>query len=490
MAVTPSSSLTFAACRRDVLAGLTASFALVPESIAFALVAQLNPMMGLYGAAIICFFTALLGGRPGMISGAAGSMVMVIIALVAQHGTAYFLWTVLLSGIVMMLFGLLRLSVLVRMIPHPVMLGFVNGLAIVIALSQLGHFKVDGHFLTGIPLGVMMALVIMTMGIVYLVPKVLSAIPPALIAIAVMGLAAWSLHLPTRTLGDMANMAGGWPIPSWPLAPLTFDTLKIIAPYALLMAMVGLLETLLTYNLTSDITRTTGQPNRECVALGAANVLSGLCGGMGGCAMIGQTMINLGSGGRGRLSGIVCGAMVMLYILCLSPLIAHIPLAALVGVMFVVAQQTFAWNSLRTMGRVPRSDVAIIALVTIITVLTDLAIAVMCGVIIAALVFAWKHAGQLQIRRDAHEGKTCYYGRGTLFFASTTRFDAAFDPYQDGDCTTLDCQHLLLADHSAIAALEALQRRYVHAGKKLVLTGLSAHSQRLLARAQVTPSQR
>ena len=483
MALIASPSFNLAACRRDVLAGLTASFALVPESIAFALVAQLNPMMGLYGAAIICFVTALLGGRPGMISGAAGSMVMVIIALVAQHGTAYFLWTVLLSGIVMMLFGLLRLSVLVRMIPHPVMLGFVNGLAIVIALSQLGHFKVDGHFLTGMPLGVMVALAAMTMAIVYLVPRVFSAIPPALIAIGVMGLAAWGLHLPTRTLGDMANMAGGWPTPAWPMAPLTLDTLKTITPYALLMAMVGLLETLLTFNLTCDITRTAGQPNRECVALGAANVLSGLCGGMGGCAMIGQTMINLGSGGRGRLSGIVCGGMVMLYILCLSPLIAHIPLAALVGVMFVVAQQTFAWNSLRTVGRVPRSDIAIIVVVTVVTVVTDLAIAVMCGVVIAALVFAWKHAAQLQIRRDTQDGNTCYYGRGTLFFASTTRFDAAFDPRHDSERTTLDCRHLLLADHSAIAALEALRRRYAQEGKQLVLTGLGAHSQRLLARA-------
>lgn len=488
MALISSSSFSLSACRRDVLAGLTASFALVPESIAFALVAQLNPMMGLYGAAIICFVTALLGGRPAMISGAAGSMVMVIIALVAQHGVSYFLWTVLLSGIVMMLFGLLRLSVLVRMIPHPVMLGFVNGLAIVIALSQLGHFKVDGHFLTGMPLMLMVGLVALTMAIVYLVPKLVAAIPPALIAIGVMGLAAWGLHLPTRTLGDMANMAGGWPTLSLPLAPLNMDTLKVVTPYALLMAMVGLLETLLTYNLTCEITRTKGQPNKECVALGAANVLSGLCGGMGGCAMIGQTMINLGSGGRGRLSGIVCGAMVMLYILCLSPLIAHIPLAALVGVMFVVAQQTFAWNSLRVFGRVPRSDIAIIIAVTVITVMTDLAIAVMCGVVIAALVFAWKHAGQLQLQREQQgDNDTCYRARGTLFFASTTQFEKAFSPEQDTERTLLDCQHLLLADHSAVAALDALKRRYEQEGKHLVLTGVGPRSQRLLEKAQRTP---
>ena len=477
-------SFHFSRCCRDVLAGLTSSFALVPESIAFALVAHLNPMMGMYGAAIICFITALLGGRPGMISGAAGSMAMVIIALVERHGVPYFLWAVLLSGGVMMLFGILRLSVLVKMIPHSVMLGFVNGLAIVIAWSQLGHFKHDGHFISGMPLLVMVVLVMLTMLIVYVIPRLTAAVPAALIAIVAMGVAAWGLGLPTRTLEDMGSVAGGWPSVHLPLAPLTLETFGIVAPYAVLMAVVGLLETLLTFNLTGDITHTGGQPNRECVALGAANVLSGLCGGMGGCAMIGQTMINLGSGGRGRLSGVVCGVMVMLYILCLSPLIAHIPLAALVGVMLVVAQQTFAWRSLCTVGRIPKSDLFIMALVTLVTVVSDLAVAVVCGVAIAALVFAWKHAELLRVTREEEGEVVRYVCRGTLFFASTTHFETCFTLECDPACTLVDCQHLTLADHSAVATLNALKQRYEQAGKTLRLVALGARSERLLARAQ------
>ncbi|PHX51559.1 sulfate transporter, partial [Pseudomonas syringae pv. syringae] len=318
--------------RAEVLAGLTTSFALVPECIAFALVAHLNPLMGLYGAFIICTLTALFGGRPGMVSGAAGSMAVVIVALVVQQGVQYLLATVLLGGLIMILFGLLRLGKLVRLVPYPVMLGFVNGLAIVIAMAQLEHFKVGESWLSGTPLYVMLGLVALTMAIVYLLPRLTRIAPPALVAILSVGLAVYLLGLPTRTLGDMAHIAGGLP------------------------------ETLLTLNLTDEITETRGYPDRECVALGAANVVSGAFGGMGGCAMIGQTVINLSSGGRGRLSGVVAGLMILMFVLFLSPLIERIPLAALVGVMFVVAQQTFAWASLRVLRKVPVNDVlAIIA---------------------------------------------------------------------------------------------------------------------------------
>ncbi len=320
--------------RADVLAGLTTSFALVPECIAFALVAHLNPLMGLYGAFIICTLTALFGGRPGMISGAAGSMAVVIVALVVQHGAQYLLATVLLGGVVMILFGVLRLGKLVRLVPYPVMLGFVNGLAIVIAMAQLEHFKDGEQWLNGLSLYLMVALVALTMLVVYLLPKLTRAVPPALVAILGVGLLVYLFELPTRTLGDMAHIAGGLPQLAWPDVPWSLETLKIIAPYAVLMAMVGLLETLLTLNLTDEITESRGFPDRECVALGAANMVSGLCGGMGGCAMIGQ-----------RLSGVVAGVMILLFVLFLSPLIERIPLAALVGVMFVVAQQTFAWAS-------------------------------------------------------------------------------------------------------------------------------------------------
>ncbi|HGY9627402.1 SulP family inorganic anion transporter [Pseudomonas juntendi] len=470
--------------RADVLAGLTTSFALVPECIAFALVAHLNPLMGLYGAFIICTLTALFGGRPGMISGAAGSMAVVIVALVVQHGAQYLLATVLLSGVVMILFGVLRLGKLVRLVPYPVMLGFVNGLAIVIALAQLEHFKDGEHWLSGSPLYLMIGLVALTMLVVYVLPRLTRVVPPALVAILGVGLLVYLLDLPTRTLGDMAHIAGGLPQLALPQVPWNLETLTIIWPYAVLMAMVGLLETLLTLNLTDELTESRGYPDRECVALGAANMVSGLCGGMGGCAMIGQTVINLSSNGRGRLSGVVAGVMILLFVLFLSPLIERIPLAALVGVMFVVAQQTFAWASLRVLNKVPASDVLAIIAVTVVTIFTDLAAAVLFGIVIAAINFAWQHARELYA--DSHvddEGGKVYQVHGTLFFASTTPFLNQFDPAQDPASVTLDCRHLSFVDYSAIAALKTLRERYAKAGKHLRVVHLSERCKKLLKRA-------
>jgi SulP family sulfate permease len=470
--------------RADVLAGLTTSFALVPECIAFALVAHLNPLMGLYGAFMICTLTALFGGRPGMVSGAAGSMAVVIVALVVQHGVQYLLATVLLGGLLMVTFGLLRLGKLVRMVPHPVMLGFVNGLAIVIALAQLEHFKSDGGWLRGAPLYLMLGLVAVTMAVVYALPRLTRAVPPALVAILGVGLAVHLLGLPTRTLGDMAHIAGGLPNLSLPAVPWNLETLRIVAPYAVLMAMVGLLETLLTLNLTDEITESRGYPDRECIALGAANVVSGLFGGMGGCAMIGQTVINLSSGGRGRLSGAMAGVMILLFVLFLSPLIERIPLAALVGVMFVVAQQTFAWASLRVLRKVPLHDVLAIFTVTIITVFTDLATAVLCGIVIAALNFAWTQARELyadsQIEAD---GSKLYRLHGTLFFASTAPFLNQFDHANDPPQVILDCRHLSFVDYSAITALKTLRERYAKIGKHVRVLHLSERCKQLLRRA-------
>ncbi|TKD29890.1 SulP family inorganic anion transporter [Azotobacter chroococcum] len=472
--------------RADVLAGLTTSFALVPECIAFALVAHLNPLMGLYGAFIICTLTALFGGRPGMVSGAAGSMAVVIVALVVQHGVQYLLATVLLGGLIMVAFGLLRLGKLIRMVPHPVMLGFVNGLAIIIALAQLEHFKDGEAWLSGTPLYLMLGLVALTMAIVYLLPRLTRAVPPALAAILGVGFLVYLLGLPTHTLGDMAHIAGGLPVPAVPDVPWNLETLAIVAPYAVLMALVGLLETLLTLNLTDEITESRGYPDRECAALGAANLVSGLFGGMGGCAMIGQTMINLGSGGRGRLSGVVAGVMILLFVLFLSPLIERIPLAALVGVMFVVAQQTFAWASLRVLDKVPLNDALVIVAVTIVTVFTDLATAVLCGIVIAALNFAWQQARELYA--DTHQeadGSKLYRLHGTLFFASTTPFLNQFDPAGDPPQVTLDCRHLSFVDYSAIAALKTLRERYAKAGKHLRVLHLSERCRQLLKRAGV-----
>ncbi len=472
--------------RAEVLAGLTTSFALVPECIAFALVAHLNPLMGLYGAFIICTLTALFGGRPGMVSGAAGSMAVVIVALVVQQGVQYLLATVLLGGLLMILFGLLRLGKLVRLVPYPVMLGFVNGLAIVIAMAQLEHFKVGEAWLSGTPLYVMLGLVALTMAVVYVLPRVTRAVPPALVAILGVGLAVYFLDLPTRTLGDMAHIAGGLPMFNLPDIPWNLDTLRIIAPYAILMALVGLLETLLTLNLTDEITETRGYPDRECVALGAANMVSGAFGGMGGCAMIGQTVINLSSGGRGRVSGVVAGMMILMFVLFLSPLIERIPLAALVGVMFVVAQQTFAWASLRVLRKVPVNDVLAIIAVTVVTVFTDLATAVLFGIVIAAINFAWQQARELYA--DSHieaDGSKIYHVHGTLFFASTTPFLDQFDPAEDPAQVTLDCRHLSFVDYSAIAALKTLRERYTKAGKHLRVVHLSERCRRLLKRAGV-----
>ncbi|ALI03805.1 C4-dicarboxylic acid transporter DauA [Pseudomonas sp. FW306-02-F02-AA] len=472
--------------RADALAGLTTSFALLPECIAFALVAHLNPLMGLYGAFIICTLTALFGGRPGMISGAAGSMAVVIVALVVQHGVQYLLATVLMGGLLMMAFGLLRLGKLVRMVPYPVMLGFVNGLAIVIALAQLEHFKSGGTWLSGTALYLMIGLVALTMAIVYVLPRLTRAVPPALVAILGVGLAVYLLGLPTRTLGDMAHIAGGLPGLALPQVPWNLETLRIVAPYAVLMALVGLLETLLTLNLTDEITESRGYPDRECVALGAANMVSGLFGGMGGCAMIGQTVINLSSSGRGRLSGVVAGVMILLFILFLSPQIERIPLAALVGVMFVVAQQTFAWASLRVLNKVPLNDVLVIIAVTIITVFTDLAIAVLCGIVIAALNFAWQQARELYA--DSYleaDGSKLYRLHGTLFFASTAPFLNQFDPANDPPQVTLDCRHLSFVDYSAVAALKTLRERYVKTGKQLRVYHLSERCKKMLKRAGV-----
>jgi len=470
---------------KNALAGLTTSFALVPECIAFALVAHLNPLTGLYGAFFICTITALFGGRPGMISGAAGSMAVVIVALVAQHGLQYFLATVILSGAIMLLFGLLRLGKLVTMVPHPVMLGFVNGLAIVIAWSQLQHFKADGAWLQGTALAWMCGMVLLTMLIVYLLPRLTRALPPALVAIVGVGALSATLHLPVHTLGDMAHIAGGLPMFALPDVPMNLETLRIVFPYALLMAVVGLLETLLTFNLTDDITETRGLPNRECVALGAANLTSGLFGGMGGCAMIGQTMINLSSGGRTRVSGAVAGIMILLFILFLSPLIERIPLAALVGVMFVVAQQTFAWSSLQVLGKVPRHDALLIVAVTAITVATDLATAVLCGIVIAALSFAWRHAREIRADVTQADGVKTYTPHGTLFFASIAHFNELFDPASDSQQVVLDCRHLRLADHSALVAVAALSERYAKAGKTLQVLHLSRRCENLLQRSGV-----
>lgn len=470
--------------RADVLAGLTTSFALVPECIAFALVAHLNPLMGLYGAFILCTLTALFGGRPGMVSGAAGSMAVVIVALVVQHGVQYLLATVLLGGVVMILFGLLRLGKLVRMVPHPVMLGFVNGLAIVIFLAQLPHFQPHGQWMTGRALWTMLGLVALAMAIIYTLPRLTRAVPSALVAIVAVALFTNVAGIETRTVGDLASIKGGLPSFHLPEVPWNLATLRIVFPYALIMATVGLIESLLTLNLIDEITDTRGKPNRECLAQGAANVVTGLFGGMGGCAMIGQSMINVGAGATHRLSGVVAGLGLLSFILFGSSLIERIPLAALIGVMFVVSAKTFEWGSVRVLGKVPRADALVIVAVTVVTIFTDLAVAVVLGVVISALVFAWQHASQIAVRtRREADGSKVYELEGTLFFASAKGFQNLFSPKDDPAEVVVEFGRAKVMDHSAIEAIDALAERYQKLGKRLHLRHLSTDCAELLLKA-------
>jgi SulP family sulfate permease len=479
-----SMSLSFAQAKNNVLSGLTVAFALVPEAIAFAVVAHVNPLTGLYAAFMMCLITAVLGGRPGMISGATGAIAVVIVALVVQHGVQYLFAAVVLMGLLQLLFGALRLGKFIRMVPHPVMLGFVNGLAIVIFLAQMPHFQQHGEWIMGRALWVMLGLVAVAIAIIYLLPRLTKAMPSALVAILAVALLTNLAGIDTRTVGDLASIKGGLPTFHIPSVPWNLQTLRIVFPYALIMAMVGLIESLLTLNLIDEMTDTRGKPNRECLAQGAANVVTGFFGGMGGCAMIGQSMINVGAGATQRLSGIVAGLGLLSFILFGSSLIERIPLAALIGVMFVVSAKTFAWGSVRVLGKVPLADAIVVVAVTIVTIFTDLAVAVVLGVVISALVFAWKHASHIdvQTRIDANGAKV-YELEGSLFFASIKGFQNLFTPKDDPERVIVEFGKAKVMDHSAIEAIDALAERYQKLGKRLHLRHLSTDCAELLLKA-------
>jgi SulP family sulfate permease len=475
--------------RNDLLSGLTVALALVPEAVAFAFVAGVDPLVGLYAAFMVGLITALFGGRPGMISGATGALAVVMVALVAQHGVEYLFAAVVLMGLIQIGVGVLRLGKLIRMVPHPVMLGFVNGLAIVIFLAQLESFKIKdstgvSHWLENDQLWLMLGLVALTMAIIQYLPKLTKAIPSSLAAIVTVSAIVIGLGLESRTVGDMASIAGGLPEFHIPLVPFTFETLWIILPYAFIFAAIGLIESLLTLSLIDEITETRGRGNRECIGQGAANVATGLFGGMGGCAMIGQSMINVNSGGRGRLSGISAALFLLAFILFASGLIEMIPLAALTGVMFMVVIGTFEWSSLRIMGKIPRADAFIIILVSGVTVASDLAIAVVVGVIVSALVFAWEHAKQLNVTiSEGKMGSKIYELNGPLFFASVKNFQDLFDVKNDPDDVVVEFQNSRVVDHSAIEAIDTLAERYLNAGKRLHLRHLSQECTELLEKA-------
>lgn len=481
-------ALSFTEAKNNILSGLTVALALVPEAIAFAFVAHVQPLVGLYAAFIMCLLTAVLGGRPGMISGATGALAVVSVHLVMTHGVEYLFATIVLTGILQIGFGVLRLGKFIRMVPYPVMLGFVNGLAIVIFLAQFGHFTVrDGAgnlvWMSGPQLLVMFGLIALSMVVIYVLPKLTKVVPSALAAIVAVSVLVALTGLPAKTVGDMASIKGGLPTFHLPMVPWNLATLHIIVPYAIILALIGLIESLLTLNLIDDMTDTRGQPNRECRAQGIANVVTGFFGGMGGCAMIGQSMINVTAGATRRISGIAAALFLLSFILFASAWIEKIPVAALVGVMFVVSAKTFEWASLRIFGKVPAHDVLVMVLVTVVTIFTDLAVAVILGVIISALVFAWQHAREIRasisIRKD---GAKVYELSGTLFFASIANFQRLFSPKEDPADVIIEFRHAKVADHSAIEALDGLVAKYEALGKRLHLRHLSPDCLELLTR--------
>jgi sulfate permease, SulP family len=485
--------------KTNMLAGITVAMALVPEALAFAIVAGVHPMAGLFAVVIVAFMTSAFGGRPGMVSAAAGSLAVVMTALVVQHGVEYLFAAVIGMGIIQLIIGWQKWGRFIRMVPAPVMLGFVNGLALIVFMAQLPAFKDDsGNWLQGIALWQLLAVVGATMAIIYLLPRLTKAVPSALAAIVLMTLAVFALGWDLRTVGDIASIEGSLSVllfgdPSnpalngfhIPMIPFTWESLVIVAPYALILAIIGTTESLLTMTLIDDITQTRGQGNRECLALGSANVVAGMFGTMGGCALIGQSMINTKSGGTGRLSGMTAALVVLLFILVLSDLIEQIPIAALVGLMFFVVIATFEWSSMAILRGMTKSDAAIVVIVTALTVIFDLAIGVISGVIIAALVFAWQHAQKVMLDRKVKpDGMVIYHVHGPLFFASAQNFTEQFDIENDPECVKIDFKYSRVYDHSGVEAIDKLTERYQAKGKKLVLKHLSPECQALLTKAK------
>ncbi len=477
--------------KTELLSGLTVALALVPEAVAFAFVAGVAPLVGLYAAFIVCLITSVFGGRPGMISGATGALAVVMVSLVTQHGVEYLFATVVLMGILQVIFGVLKLGKFIRLVPEPVIYGFVNGLAIVIFLAQFGQFKeksVTGElsWITGSALYTMLAIIALTMTVIYLLPKLTKSFPAPLAGILIASAVVLGFGIDTKTVGDLASIKGGFPSFHIPNVPINFETLRIIFPYALILAGIGLIESLLTLTLVDELTETRGKGNKECVAQGTANVVTGFFGGMGGCAMIGQSIINVTSGGRSRVSGIMAAVSLLIFILFGSELIQKVPVAALVGVMFMVCVGTFEWASFKIWNKIPKADFLVIILVTTLTVVFDLAIAVIAGVIVSALIFAWENAVKIRARKYVDDkGIKHYEVRGPLFFASTTHFLEKFESQADPADVIVDFKESRVFDHSGIEAIQKLSDRYQKIGKRIRFRHLSEDCRQLLAKAGV-----
>jgi len=473
--------------RTEVLSGLTVALALVPEAVAFALIAGLAPLTGLYAAFVMGLITSIFGGRPGMISGATGAVAVVLVTLAASHGPEYIFATVVLAGLIQLAAGLLKLGKFIRLVPHPVIFGFVNGLAIIIFTAQLVQFQdAEGHWLQGIKLYWMLGLSALTMLIIWGLPKITKSFPASLAAILSVFAVVTVLDIDTKTVGDLASIKGGFPPFHLPNVPWTLETFQLILPYAAIVAAVGLIESLLTLNIVDELTESRGRSNKEAVAQGAANVLSGLFSGMGGCAMIGQSLINVSNGARARLSGIVASVMLLVFVMFGSALIEKVPMAALTGLMIMVSIGTFEWASLKTFRRMPQSDFIVMVLVTLVTVLLhNLALAVLVGVIIAALVFAWDNAKRIRARKHVDSNGVKHYEiYGPLFFGSVAAFNEKFDVLGDPSEVIVDFAECRVADMSAIEALHRLTERYAKQGKSVHLRHLSADCSQLLKNAE------
>jgi len=460
--------------KNDILAGIVVSVALIPEVIAFSFVAGVSPIVGLYTAFILGLIAAMFGGKPGLISGAAGSVAVVVVSLVQKYGIEYLYLATILAGIIQILIGLFGFAKFIRLVPMPVVYGFVNGLAIVIAYSQLQFFKGESF--------IIYILVALTMAIMFFLPKITKAIPAGLGAIIAITAIVWLFNLDTKTIGDLAHIKGEFPSFHFPDVPLNLETLKIVLPYAIIMALVGLIESLLTLEVLEELSGERGNGNKEAKALGAGNAMSGMFGGMAGCAMIGQTIINHTSGGRGRLSGITAAILIILFVVFLSNYIEKIPLAALIGIMFMVSIATFEWASLSKLKRMPKEDAFVLIVTTLITIFTDLAVAVISGVIISALVFAWKHA-KVYYKTRIENGKKIYEFEGPLFFGSSRSFIESFDVKNDPDYVVMDFKNVRVMDTSGVEAIDKITKKYLDAGKKLTIRHLSDECKKLLKTA-------
>lgn len=476
--------------KNEILAGLAVAMTMIPESLSFAILAGLSPLTGLYAAFLMGIVTAILGGRPGMVSGGAGATVVVLIALAASHGVEYLFAAVILAGVLQFSVGIFKLGKFVRLIPQPVMYGFLNGLAVIIFMAQVAQFKVVENgiegWMQGPALYLMAGLTLLTIAIVFILPKFTKAVPASLVAIIVVFGIVYFFGIDTKKVIDIASVGGSLPSFHIPAIPFSLETLEIIFPYALVMAGVGLIESLLTLNMVDEITSTKGQSNRETVAQGIANITNGFFGGMGGCAMVAQTLVNIGAGGRARLSAIVAAIAILLIILVAGPVIEQIPMAALVGVMMMVAIGTFEWVSFRIINKMPRHDIFIGMLVAVITiVLHNLALAVLIGVVISALVFAWESAKRIRARKYVDEDGVKHYEIfGPLFFGSTAAFIEKFDLLNDPNEVVIDFKESKVVDMSAIEALNKITEKYHKEGKKLHLRHLSQDCRQLLKNAE------